>query len=84
MVKGHLIEAMTLRGAGHWAGDTEITETDHRAGYPEIPLDLFRSRLLSKGWLRSTCCKMWIAILISRSFMPSSKRPQRVMYQKRT
>jgi TPP-dependent pyruvate/acetoin dehydrogenase alpha subunit len=44
-----LIEALTLRGGGHWAGDTE----DYRDRTSERPvpdpLDLFRSRLLCQG-----------------------------------
>jgi acetoin:2,6-dichlorophenolindophenol oxidoreductase subunit alpha len=44
-----LIEALTLRGSGHWAGDTEDyrDRTNERA-MPD-PLDLFRSRLLDQG-----------------------------------
>jgi TPP-dependent pyruvate/acetoin dehydrogenase alpha subunit len=44
-----LIEALTLRGTGHWAGDTQDyrDQTAERA-IPD-PLELFRSRLLDQG-----------------------------------
>ena len=44
-----LIEALTVRGAGHWAGDTE--DYRDRTGERAIrdPLDLYRSRLLNQG-----------------------------------
>jgi acetoin:2,6-dichlorophenolindophenol oxidoreductase subunit alpha len=44
-----LIEALTRRGAGHWAGDTEdYRDRTTEEGLPD-PLDLFRSRLLDRG-----------------------------------
>jgi acetoin:2,6-dichlorophenolindophenol oxidoreductase subunit alpha len=44
-----LIEALTRRGAGHWAGDAQDyrDQTTERA-VPD-PVDLFRSRLLGQG-----------------------------------
>jgi acetoin:2,6-dichlorophenolindophenol oxidoreductase subunit alpha len=45
-----LIEALTLRGAGHWAGDTEdYRDRSAERAVPD-PVDLFRSRLVERGW----------------------------------
>lgn len=44
-----LIEALTLRGAGHWAGDKEDYRDRATEQAVTDPLDLFRSRLLDQG-----------------------------------
>ncbi len=44
-----LIEALTLRGAGHWAGDTQDYRDRTTERAISDPIDLFRSRLLDQG-----------------------------------
>ena len=44
-----LIEALTWRGAGHWAGDTQgYRDRTVERPFPD-PVDLFKSRLLGQG-----------------------------------
>jgi acetoin:2,6-dichlorophenolindophenol oxidoreductase subunit alpha len=44
-----LIEALTQRGAGHWAGDTEDYRDRATERVSPDPLELYRSRLLDQG-----------------------------------